>query len=694
MATLPIDHNTNRNTAEAKALFEEIMSYEQDALQDTLVEFVLRSAAEARTFRQTCGVDAEMDRAVNAVNQCYNPDEAELLDQNAVYMGITALKVRAFRSWVGDILMNAEDKPWTIKPTPQPDLPEEVEDFVIDQLLQEMAEGGVTGVTGNTVVERLSTLKRMAQTHIDQVTSEAAEKMENTIYDQLLEGGWRTQFDKFLDDLGVMPAAVLKAPVVRKRPKLVWHKSEIKVVEVPFYELRRVSPRDFYPSPDSTSPQDGTFVVEKMRLSAKALHDYEKINGFNEEAIRYVTSSNTSGWAWEVEVTPEEPVPPQISAILGIPTGGVSQGGAGAGADPTELGDTDKLDATALYDVVVYYGAVKGDLLAEYGIKDVTPSNTYEAEVWVCADKVLRAILNPHPLKLRPFYATSFDKKPDSFWGRGLPALLNDVQRVANAAARALVKNMAFTAGPIGEFDSSRLSQEEDITEMTPYRLYAVDADPILNNTLPAFRFHNVPSAVEQLNIIYERFTRQADNVSGVPAYVLGDPAVAGAGRTLGGLSLLMGNAAKGIKRVIASVDKDVIEPVIEAYVIMNLMYSDDPSIKFDTSVVARGSSGLLQREISQARAVEVLQMLTPYVQAGLAPKEGIDVVLRDVIRGLGYSPDEVVPDRNRNKALASLLKIGQTATQQEAAPPVAALDGRSAPAIQVEQQTQPFPAG
>jgi len=259
------------------------------------------------------------------------------------------------------------------------------------------------------------------------------------------------------------------------------------------------------------------------------------------------------------------------------------------------------------------------------------------------------------------------------------------------------VKNMALSSGPIGEYDVSRMAVEEDMTDVAPYRMFAVDADPLMPSNQPAIRFHNISSHSPELMDIYERFMKQADDVSGIPAYVLGNPQVAGAGRTLGGLSLLMGNAAKGIKKVIAHIDKDVVEPLVESYVHMNLLYNDDPTIKFDTEVVARGSSGLLQRELSQARSIEVLQMLTPYAQSGVAPKAGLQVVLRDVIRSLGYNADEIVDDPRREAQVEEFAQqAGLQQSQQpqpgspdEAAPPEAqpsltpatpapALDGRS----------------
>jgi hypothetical protein len=521
-----------------------------------------------------------------------------------------------------------------------------VEDKVIDMFMEEVASRGYSG----GVETRLSELKRIARMHVDRVSLENAANMENLVHDQLTEGGWREAFDAFIDDLGTHPIAILKGPHVAFEPRLEWGRDGAKVVEKAVYKTSRVSPYDFFPSPDSKCPQSGAYVVERMSMSTQQLLAASSIPGFREAEIRTALHNHQDGWTWNLTNTGEEGAEP----ILAEHPHGVA-------------GD---------YDVLVYYGRAKGQLLHEWDVDVKDPQREYEVELWVTGGRAIRAILNPYPLRRRPFYATSFDKDPSSFWGKGLPDLLADIQRVANATVRALVKNMAYSAGPIGEVDVSRLAAEGDVSEVQPYRIYAVDADQVLPTTQPAFRFHNMQSNAGELMGIYERFMKQADDVSGIPAYVLGNPQVAGAGRTLGGLSLLMGNAAKGIKKVISHVDKDVVEPLIERYVNMNNLYGSDSGVRFDTVVVARGSAGLLQRELSQSRAVELISLLVPMTQNGQVPPEGLNIVLRDVIRGLGYRADEIAPAMGRSGEVADFL--GATGSTQPATP-MPTLDNRSA---------------
>src|SRR5690606_8044270 len=196
-----------------------------------------------------------------------------------------------------------------------------------------------------------------------------------------------------------------------------------------------------------------------------------------------------------------------------------------------------------------------------------------------------------------------------SIWGQSVIDVTYDINRICNASARALVRNMSYSSGPIGEVVSERIADGQDPTDISPYKVALVGPD-LSGSGAPAYRFHNVRSVANELIAVFERFLKQADDVSGIPAYVLGNPQVAGAGRTLGGLSMLMSNAAKGIKNVQLSIDRRMIGPQAERYYNYNMLESDDDSIKADAKVIARGATGLLQKELQQTKVTELLQLL------------------------------------------------------------------------------------
>jgi hypothetical protein len=638
--------------------------YAQGDLLDELSQYVKTAFGDAQRHKTAANIEQEIMRCMRAVNNEYDPEDREMVAASGVdlYMGITNLKCRALKSWITDILANAEDQPWTLKATPMPELPTEAEEAVIDALIRELQMNGLDV----DLRQKAAYFKDVAQKHADKLAEKAVRRMETKIQDLMLEGGWRESFTAFISDLSTFPLAILKGPVIERVPSMRWQGGGLKVVDRLKYRMHRVHPLDFFPSPNSSTMDDGRYLIERKRMTRDDIMQSIGVPGFMEQAIR--------------------------SLIASRPTGAKEMLNTDAERDALEAKDGRMSSTDNTYDVVCYYGKVPGRLLVEHGVEVDDPQKDCEAEVWVCSGFVLRAILNPHPIGKRPFYGASFEQVPGSIWGRALPSLLRDLQRVCNASARSLVRNMAFASGPIGEYDVNRLANETNIDQVRPFRLYAVQSDQFAMSSQSALRFQKIDSNATELMKAYDYFSRIADDISGVPSYVLGNPQVAGAGRTLGGLSMLMGNAAKGVKLVVSGIDRYVIEPLISNYYVLMMLFEPDPTIKADVAVVARGSSGLLQRELSQARAVEVLNMLTPYAQGGLVPPEGLQSVLRDVLRGLGYTADDIIPDPDRQRQLMDLaMRLGVRQTFGTEGPATAGpsmipgtpgpeLDGRSLP--------------
>jgi hypothetical protein len=89
---------------------------------------------------------------------------------------------------------------------------------------------------------------------------------------------------------------------------------------------------------------------------------------------------------------------------------------------------------------------------------------------------------------------------------------------------------------------------------------------------------------------VFEKWSQLADEYSGIPRYLTGDT-TGGAGRTASGLSMLISNAGKSIKQVIGNIDIGVFKPMLERLYYYNMRYADDPELKGDVQIVARGAA-------------------------------------------------------------------------------------------------------
>lgn len=579
--------------------------------------------------------EIKMLKSVRARRGEYDPDKlAQLREQGSatIYMMLTSNKCRAASSWLKDTLVTAaEDKPWTIKPSPMPDLPPDQVQSIMEQAQQEVQQLYMAGTppTNQQVRERLLEMKDMALSHLKDIAKRTAERMELKMEDQLYEGNWSKAFSDFLDDITTFPSAIMKGPVVRKRPKMKWVPGaaghfKLDVVDELCLEWERVDPFNLYPAADMTDIDDGGALIERHKLSRSDLQAMIGVEGYSENAIRGVLEEYGKGglrdWIY---------VDMNKAAAEGKSTMGVQQ-------NPSEL-----------IDALQYWGSVQGQLLLDWGLTEEEipdPLMDYPIEGWVVGHWVIKAAVNPDPLGRKPYFKASYEEVPGAFWGNSVADLCRDTQDICNAAARSLVNNMSISSGPQVVYNIDRLPQGENITQLYPWKVWQVTSDPMAGSA-PPMQFYQPNSLAQELMAVYEKFATLADEYTGIPRYMTGDSPAGGAGRTASGMSMLMTNAGKSIKQVIANIDNAVIEPAINRLYFYNMRYGSDPDLKGDVNCRARGAASLVQKEQAQVRQNQFLQIAlqSPVVQQ-VVGMEGIAELLRQSAKTLDLNPDLIVP--------------------------------------------------
>jgi hypothetical protein len=170
---------------------------------------------------------------------------------------------------------------------------------------------------------------------------------------------------------------------------------------------------------------------------------------------------------------------------------------------------------------------------------------------------------------------------------------------------------------------------------------------------------------------VYEKFSRLADDQSGIPAYVYGDLNVQGAGRTSSGLSMLMGAAGKGIRQVVMHIDTDVVKPIVTRQFIYNMRYDEDNSIKGDVEVIAKGAINLAVKETVNLRRIEFLNATANPIDIEIIGRDGRAAILREVAKGLQMDVETVVPSREKAQYQARMESqaMALAAEQQPAQP-------------------------
>ena len=597
-----------------------------------------------------------MLRGLRQRNGEYEADKLNQIKQQGgsdIYMMITEVKCRAAESWLRDILLETGTPPWDLQSTPIPEL----EPGQLAEIERSFAADVVTIVEREGQAPdpaRMGELKEMiAQEYrfkLLQAADNRARGMKTKISDQFAQGGWGESFNDFITDLVTYPCAFIKGPIVRRQRKLSYAKDEmgnttVEADEIIAPEFERVDPFRMYPEPGITNINDG-YLFEHHPLSRTELADLIGVPGYDDDAIREVLDyGNGDSWISEdVELAKDE-----------------EERKFHAFDRPTEI-----------YDAIEFWGKVSGKMLVEWGLtEEEVPDEAreYDANVWMVGNYVIKAVLNYDPLGEKPYAKTSFIKHPGAFWGKGIPEIIEDLQGVCNAAARALVNNMGISSGPQVEVNLERIPPNEDITQMHPWKIWQVTNDP-LGSSSPAVRFNQPADNANTLMSVYERFSKLADDHSGIPSYVYGDLNVKGAGRTASGLSMLMGSAGKGIRQVVMHIDSDIIKPVVHRQFVYNMRYDEDESIKGDVEILPKGAVNLAVKETVNLRRIEFLNATANPVDMEIVGKEGRSSILREVAKSLQMPVDEIIPTREKGRYQERMAaQFGATQSQQAPTP-------------------------
>jgi len=636
-----------------------------------LAGHVRKHWSQARDAKRNT-VETRMLQSIRARRGEYDPDklaEIRAMGGSDIYAMLTSVKCRAAASWLRDVLLaNGSEKPWTIRPTPVPDLPPNVSDQLMERVLEPMTQAAMAGVpmTDVQVLELLGTLRDQTMNEIRAHARTMAERMENKMEDQLVEGGFIHALNQFVDDIVTYPAAILKGPVIRNKNLLKWVQEPggewtVQTEKQTRLEWERVSPFNIYPSPEAEGVNDG-FLIEKHRLSRTDLNDLIGVDGYDDGAIRMVLDLYGRGglrdWLYD-DVGQMEAEGKSAVHTITNPDG--------------------------LIDALQYWGSVPGSMLLEWGIDEAEieePTRDYHCEIWLIGPHVIKATINYHPLAEKPYYKTSYEEIPGSFWGNSPCDLIRDAQVVVNAAARALVNNMGLASGPQVVVNVDRLAAGEDITQLRPWRIWQVTSDPMGNGSYQQqpVSFTQPDSRVSELAGIIKTFMDLADEWSGIPKYLTGD-APGGAGRTASGLAMLMGNAGKSLKQVVANIDNYMMRPMLMRLHYWNMKYADDPDLKGDINIVVRGANALIAKEAAQVRRNEFLAATANPIDMSVLGVEGRAEVLREVVKTLDLDTDRIIPTTEMLKVRQALAQQQQMVAQAQGQAPMPAPPGGGTPA-------------
>jgi len=638
MGLIQMKSNTQMVKEEEKAI-QDLISFEEEKkitrITDNLSAYLRRAWEDAKKEKR----DVENQildnmRAIKGEYSLKKLAEINTLGGSTIYMMLTETKTRHCEAWVKDILFQPNNIPWDIEPTPLPDLPGDLENTIIENFMSQTVDAVITmamqtgaPVDQNLLSQRLKAaipeIKAGALYAVKKYAKEKAEEMRDKMNDQLVEGGWYDTIDEIIPD-AICKTGILKGPTLRLEnqrkvdiddagnPEL-----SVEEVKIPTYERR--PPLDIYPGPGATG-FDNAYLFDKLAYSPYQIQGFIGLPGFKEPEIRAVLKECEGGalreWtSIETERAEVEEKPVEM------------------------IRDWEEVD------VLEFWGPVQGKTLHEWDadLKKKAPDadKFYQINAFLCGNHVIKAILNPDPMGKKPYSRVSFIEKSGSFWGVGLPEVIADIQAACNACARALVNNVGMASGPQVVINEEMLADFEK-GEFVPWKRWWVNDGDASTPGKKAIDFYQPTLIAQQLISVFEFFMKQADESSGVPAYAHGDVQVGGAGNTASGLSMLMTQAARGIKLFIKNIDRKTIEDSIRRQYYWNMERKKFAGLVGDQKIVAKGSVSLIAKEQQANRMTELLSITTQ--TQTLKPEETRNLV-KKVFRAHEIDPREILED-------------------------------------------------
>lgn len=657
-----------------------LLSEEQSrnpANYDPIAQLVIRRWWDATQWMQsdtisTYSVEQTLFMCDRQRRNVYEPDEVPLLGGIDIYVPLTDMKCMAAEAWLRDMLGGVSEMPWTIAPTPIPELPERMKLKVLRDLKMEIVQAATEGNALATaqglaqlppqladimfgqmiaqfpgdIEELAATLKESQKKIAFAEATKSAGRMETLIRDQCVEMNFQGEMNKIFYDLVTFPAAILKGPILSDRPRIVWNGNRRVVRKEERVAGYRVAPFDIKPSPDSSNTQDGTYLLEKTRMTRRSLNWALGEPFWIDPNVKLILEEyRTQNRNWLIDDYARNPeVQSQITLW--------------------------REDETI--ESLEHHGILSGRELRPYGIQ-ADDLDYYETKCIVSGYRTLFLKVNGSPhVTTRPYHKASYENHGDRFWNTCPVLKLRDTQRTVNSATRALVRNLAFSSGPQVEIDVSRVKSYvanlEDLLNLSPYQSRFVDSD-LVNGGRPAYTYTNVPEIISKLHPVINYYMKLADDVSNIPAYAAGEPDVSGAGRTFRGFSAVFAQALKIFKMPVQNLDQGIFQPFAQSLYDYNMTYSKDQGVKGDAIVMARGSSGLVERELHQQKAMETMQIVAQMTPAAaqIIPEKAAKVMewtWAKALEGMGVPIDQFGINPDIKSTVRQEGQLGQPGSQ------------------------------
>lgn len=599
--------------ARAEAELREALREAQEAAAarvQYLGTMLQREADERVSLRSE--VEERWLKNVRQINGIYEAEDLPPKDPEEFGCRLFMPMTRRLRNMVEarlvDVIFPSDQRFWVLDPSPVAELTE--------------IKGALAKLPGDTMMPEGTQLSAV-MTAIEGVQKEAevkAQRMQRVIDDRLAECRFPAKARRAIGDAIDLGTGVIKGPVPIRRRTRVRRETEAglrtEIVDKVVQGYEYVPVWNYFPDMTCTDVRDSQSDYELHPLTKQELQALRGQPGFIDAAIDMVLAGD-----------------PRIE-------------------DKARRADLRKIAGLSQqkdprYFVWEYNGPIKGADLIACGVTDVEEQGEYQSVVWFCDGIVIKAITQPLESDQPSIYSLIYwQRDKASIFGYGLPDEVRDQQSALNGAFRAMMDNMALSAGPQFVIDEKAIKPVDGKFKIKPRKVWRkTDATKSVRDV---FATYDIPSRINELDLLLQRAKGLMDETANVPGFLQGADAP-GKVQSATEASINWTAANLWVRRFVRHWDDDIVEPVMTRAMDWEMDYNEDESIKGDYQAVAKGMAALVELEGQSTRMQQFVMLVK---ELGLQPKDQLRVA-RTFARTLKLDADEMLPSEEEIQAMA-----------------------------------------
>jgi len=572
------------------------------------------------------------------------------VEGSTIFLNITRPYVDGVAARLGDILLPTDDVPFSIKPTPNPDMikiaegkiPEKIKQQIADELgktqaqapeqaqaqpmqtgaeqippelqaqleaeqmqpgaeqaqleaeqMQPGAEQAQEPMTPEQQqAERQATAEQSIIEQAKQVVKEvkrASTKAEKQIWDWCVESEYHTHNRRVIEDASKVGTGVLKGPVPIKTRNVIYKGGKLITVEKIKPGSVRVAYRNFFPDPAcGENIHKGNYTWERDEISRSELMKLTRVPGYIDSQIKQVISEGPFSAVKEYNADADMP--------------GLKQS---------------HYAKNNMFEIWYYYGSMKREDLEvihkaakRFNLDEYDDDNGYfHVKLTMVNNRVIRTVISHLADGEFPYDVMTWQRRVNLPWGIGVSRQIRPAQRIVVGALRHMMDNAGVAGGPMLFIDTNLVQAADGVNEIKAWKIFvgADDYDPAKHHIGNGIQYITTPMLQAELQKIIELGLKMAEETTGM-ALIMQGQTNRETPNTLGGMIIQNNNASTVLRRVARLYDDGVTKPHIKRYYKHLMQYGSDDSMKGDFEIQALGSSSFIEREIANQAIFELGQ--------------------------------------------------------------------------------------